>query len=125
MQLNQVTVPALDVQASVAFYRGLGLRLIVSSAHYARFECPDGGSTFSVHLAEKAAPSPGVVVYFECEDLDRRVTDLKASGYRFAREPQDEPWMWREARLLDPAGNEVCLYWAGENRRFPPWRVRE
>jgi catechol 2,3-dioxygenase-like lactoylglutathione lyase family enzyme len=125
MQLNQVTVPALDIQASVAFYRGLGLRLIVSSAHYARFECPDGGSTFSVHLAEKVTPSTGVIVYFECEDLDRRVSNLKSHGYSFAREPQDEPWLWREARLLDPTGNEVCLYWAGENRRFPPWRVRE
>jgi catechol 2,3-dioxygenase-like lactoylglutathione lyase family enzyme len=125
VQLNQVTVPALDIQTSVAFYRGLGLRLIVSSAHYARFECPDGGSTFSVHLAEIVAPSTGVVVYFECEDLDRKVLNLKSVGYRFTREPQDEPWLWREARLLDPSGNEVCLYWAGENRRFPPWRVRE
>lgn len=124
MQLNQVTVPALDIQASVAFYRGLGLRLIVSSAHYARFECPDGASTFSVHLAEKVAPRSGVVVYFECDVLDSKVADLKSAGYTFARDPHDEPWLWREARLFDPAGNEICLYWAGENRRFPPWRVQ-
>lgn len=37
MNLNQVTVPVLDVEAAVAFYRGLGLRQIVGSLHYARF----------------------------------------------------------------------------------------
>ena len=28
-----------------------------------------------------------------------------------------------EARLTDPAGNALCLYQAGETRRFPPWRL--
>ena len=125
MQLNQVTVPALNIQASVAFYRGLGLRLIVSSPHYARFECPDGTSTFSLHLAQQVPASSGVVVYFECEDLDHRVQRLKAMGYLFTQDPQDEHWLWREARLRDPAHNEICLYRAGENRRFPPWRLTE
>ena len=41
MRLNQVTVPAADIAASVAFYQALGLRLIVRADHYARFECPD------------------------------------------------------------------------------------
>ena len=123
MHLNQVTVPALDVPASVEFYRGLGLTLIVNSPRYARFECSDGGATFSVHLADKAVSHTSTVVYFECQDLDDRVSRLKANGYSFTQEPQDQPWLWREARLLDPAGNPVCLYWAGKNRRFPPWRI--
>jgi catechol 2,3-dioxygenase-like lactoylglutathione lyase family enzyme len=42
MRLNQVTVPARDIEQSVAFYQTLGLRLIVKSPHYARFELPDG-----------------------------------------------------------------------------------
>jgi len=25
--------------------------------------------------------------------------------------------------LSDPAGNTICLYQAGEMRRFPPWRI--
>jgi catechol 2,3-dioxygenase-like lactoylglutathione lyase family enzyme len=124
VQLNQVTVPTLDIPASVEFYRGLGLRLIVSSAHYARFECPDGGSTFSIHLAEELAPNKGVVIYFECENLDAKVSELKSRGYSFAQDPRDEQWLWREARLRDPANNEICLYWAGQNRRYPPWRVQ-
>lgn len=126
MNLNQATLPAVDVEKSVEFYRGLGLRLIVSALpRYARFECPDGGSTFSLHqVPERPSPS-GVVVYFECEDLDSRVQELEASGYTFTQAPRDERWLWREARLEDPSGNTICLYWAGENRRYPPWRLSE
>ena len=126
MQLNQVTLPAHDVEKSVVFFCGMGLRLIVSALpRYARLECPDGGSTFSLHqVMERPAPSD-VVVYFECEDLDSQVRHLQARGYDFTREPKDEKWLWREARLLDPSGNIICLYWAGENRRYPPWRVNQ
>ena len=126
MQLNQVTLPAVNVEMSTTFYCGLGLRLIVRSLpRYARFECPDGGSTFSLHqVSSRPAPSDAVV-YFECEDLDAKVLHLQAKGYIFSHEPRDESWLWREARLSDPSGNVVCLYWAGENRRNPPWRVSE
>lgn len=126
MQLNQVTLPAHELEKSIEFYRGLGVRLIVSALpRYVRFECPDGGSTFSLHqVMDRPAPS-GVVVYFECQDLDARATQLQARGYTFTQEPKDESWLWREARLLDPSGNVICLYWAGENRRHPPWRVLE
>ena len=126
MQLNQVTLPAVDVKASVEFYRGLGLRLIVRALpRYARFECPDGGSTFSLHQVSKRSDPSDTVVYFECEDLDAKVLHLQANGYVFSQEPKDESWLWREARLSDPSGNVICLYWAGENRRSPPWRVSE
>lgn len=124
MNLNQVTVPALDVAASVDFYRRLGLELIVRSPHYARFQCPEGGSSFSVHLvAELAAPSP-TVVYFETQALDDKVRELERAGLVFSQQPRDEPWLWREARLPDPSGNVICLYWAGVNRLNPPWRIQ-
>ena len=126
MQLNQVTLPAVDVETSVNFYCGLGLRLIVRALpRYARFECPDGGSTFSLHQVSTPPETSAAVVYFECEDLDEKVRYLQANGYIFTQEPKDESWLWREARLTDPSGNLICLYWAGENRRNPPWRVSE
>jgi catechol 2,3-dioxygenase-like lactoylglutathione lyase family enzyme len=125
MQLNQVTFPAVDVEKSVAFYCGLGCRLIVSNLPgYARLECPDGTATFSIQKVAERTGSPSVVVYFECENLDAKVKNLQAIGYTFTQEPQDDPWLWREAYLCDPSGNELCLYWAGENRRFPPWRIQ-
>jgi catechol 2,3-dioxygenase-like lactoylglutathione lyase family enzyme len=124
IRLNQITLPALDVQASAAFFRGLGLHVIVEAyPRYARLECPDGGTTLSLHQVMEQANANGAVVYFECEDLDRRVEALRDLGYVFLHRPRDEPWLWREARLADPSGNVVCLFWAGENRRFPPWRV--
>jgi catechol 2,3-dioxygenase-like lactoylglutathione lyase family enzyme len=125
MNLNQVTVPSSNVSASVDFYRRLGLRQIVeTSADYARFECPDGEATFSVHRVDRVAEGSGVVVYFECSDLDRVVERLKADGIEFDSGPQDQRWLWREAHLRDPDGNVICLYHAGENRRNPPWRVQ-
>jgi predicted enzyme related to lactoylglutathione lyase len=125
MNLNQVTLPAIDVTRSVEFYKLLGLRLIVNSVpRYARFELPDGDSTLSVERVSQAPTNPGVVIYFECKDLDRTVSELKAKGIVFDTEPADQPWLWREARLRDPAGNSLCLFRAGENRRNPPWRVK-
>lgn len=120
MNLNQVTLPALELEASVRFYRSLGLRLIVEDPpRYARFECPAGKSTLSVEVTG----GNGAVVYFECEDLDGTVERLRAGGIAFDSLPADQPWLWREARLTDPSGNRLCLFSAGRNRRHPPWRI--
>jgi catechol 2,3-dioxygenase-like lactoylglutathione lyase family enzyme len=125
MNLNQVTAPALDMTVSIAFYETLGLKLIVRADHYARFECPDGDATFSLALRDTPLPSDrkGVHVYFECDDLDARVAALKTCGIRLDNGPIDQGWLWREAWLTDPAGNIICLYRAGENRKRPPWRI--
>jgi catechol 2,3-dioxygenase-like lactoylglutathione lyase family enzyme len=124
MNLNQVTLPVADFDHSVAFYRDMGFTLIVHSPpRYARFECPDGESTFSLHSVNHPVTPTGVVVYFECSDLDARVQRLRTAGFEFTQLPTDERWLWREARLNDPAGNVLCLFWGGDNRKNPPWRV--
>ena len=123
MELNQVTLPATDVPASVAFYRKMGFELIVNAPHYARFKSTVGDATFSVHAVSSTARPSETVVYFECESLDQQVAALEAKGLQFTHGPRDERWLWREARLLDPTGNVICLYSAGENRLNPPWRV--
>jgi hydroxymethylpyrimidine/phosphomethylpyrimidine kinase len=123
MDLNQVTLPCVELEQSVHFYRLLGFTLIVSSPpRYARFECKSG-TTFSLELAATGPAEPGVVVYFEVTDLDAEVARLKAAGLTFESDPVDQPWLWREAYIRDPAGNSLCLYSAGDNRRFPPWRL--
>lgn len=124
VNLNQITLPTTHLGHSIAFYRGMGFTLIVySPPRYARFECPDGGATFSLHRVEHPIGNSGVVVYFECADLDMKVDDLVAAGFQFNQPPTDERWLWREARLADPSGNVICLYQAGRNRRYPPWRI--
>jgi catechol 2,3-dioxygenase-like lactoylglutathione lyase family enzyme len=126
MNLNQVTVPALDVAQSVAFYQQLGLTLIVEALpRYARFECPDGDATFSVHQVEALPGENGVVVYFEHKHLDQWVQELQARGIRFKELPTDKSWLWREASLKDPAGNHIILFYGGDNRKNPPWRIKE
>lgn len=121
MNLNQVTLDVTDIPRARAFYLALGLRLIVLADHYARFACP-GGATLSVHRVEAVAPGRSGV-YFECDDLDARVAALQAAGVVFDHAPIDQTWLWREAWLSDPDGNRLCLYFAGENRLNPPWRV--
>jgi catechol 2,3-dioxygenase-like lactoylglutathione lyase family enzyme len=126
MRLNQVTIPSTEVARSIEFYKRLGLIQIVDSApRYARFVCPDGDSTFSIHQVDRATGGgSSVVVYFECDDLDEQIARLKQAGIEFESGPVDQPWLWREAYLRDPDGNLICLYHAGENRLNPPWRLR-
>ena len=123
-RLNQVTVTGKDYAAMVAFYRAIGLTQIVDAPtnNYARFQT-GGGATFSVQIDPEEDTSESTAVYFECDDLDQRVERLARGGMAFEHGPRDQPWMWREARLRDPAGNTVFLYKAGEARRFPPWRM--
>ncbi|OMP29984.1 VOC family protein [Mangrovimonas sp. DI 80] len=124
MNLNQITVPSLDLTKSIPFYEKLGLKLIVKSLpHYARFECPNGTSTFSIHQTEKLPKGEGIYVYFECENLDEQVEKIKEKGILFDQEPTDQSWLWKEARLKDVDGNQLILFYAGKNRLNPPWRI--
>lgn len=126
MRLNQVTAAASDLDASIAFYQLLGLKLIVKSPHYARFELPRGEATFSLHITNTPIPRENAPqIYFELSDvgLEEEVQRLKRAGVAFESELEQKSWLWREAWLRDPAGNAICLYHAGDNRRHPPWRV--
>ena len=58
MNLNQITLPVTDFDRTVAFYQAMGFTLIVHSPpRYARFECPEGESTFSLHSVDTPSPS--------------------------------------------------------------------
>ena len=123
MRLDQVTVGSTDLDRSEAFYRTLGLTLIVKDGHYLRFECPDGGSTFSVEVVDDIPDAEQVTVYFESDRLDDEYERMRAAGVEFDHPPTDMPWLWREARLRDPDGHRLCIFCAGENRKNPPWRL--
>jgi catechol 2,3-dioxygenase-like lactoylglutathione lyase family enzyme len=124
MNLNQVTIPSHDLVTAVEFYKQLGLQLIVASIpRYARFQCPSGDSTFSIHHVEHPIQTEGLTVYFECPNLDDRCSELQKQGVNFDMEPTDQLWLWREAHLRDPDGNRLILFYAGQNRKNPPWRI--
>jgi catechol 2,3-dioxygenase-like lactoylglutathione lyase family enzyme len=124
LRLNQVTLPVRDLAPSERFYAGLGLTKIVAAEGYIRFEVGDGSATLSLEqVGADVRTDGGGFIYFECDDLDARVAELAKAGYVFEAPPADQPWLWREAWLTDPDGRRLCLYHAGEMRRFPPWRI--
>lgn len=124
MNLNQVTLPSLDVEKATKFYKTLGLHLIVDARpRYVRFECPDGDATLSIHEVDELQKGQGVTIYFEDDNLDTWVSQLLKKGIIFSELPKDQSYLWKEARLKDPDGNNLILFHAGENRKNPPWRI--
>ncbi len=129
MRLNQVTLPAIDVAACRDFYLEMGFVRIVDgpgNPDYVRLKAPRGDTTLSIQKQACLPDGPCPKIYLECDSaaaLDENVHALRAQGMAFELAPADQRWLWREAWLRDPAGNRVCLYFAGENRLNPPWRV--
>lgn len=124
MNLNQITVTVSNIERAIVFYQQLGLQLIVKALpHYARFECPDGDATFSLHQSDEANKESSVWIYFEVKDIDNYVQQLIDKGMAFEELPNDKPWLWREARLKDPDNNQLIIYYAGDKRKDPPWRI--
>lgn len=124
MNLNQITLPANNMSKSIDFYLTLGFTQIVDSPHYARFKCPKGQNTFSLMLKDSEFKNSSVI-YFEHEQLDQWVEELIDKGIKFTQLPTDQTYLWREAVCHDPSGNKIKLYWAGENRLNPPWRINK
>jgi catechol 2,3-dioxygenase-like lactoylglutathione lyase family enzyme len=125
MNLNQITIPVLNVEKAIVFYQQLGLTLIVKSLpHYARFLCTNGSTTFSLHEVSELPKGDGVWIYFEIENLDDYVNELIKKGFVFEEMPNDKTWLWRECRLKDLDNNQLILYNAGENRINPPWKLK-
>jgi catechol 2,3-dioxygenase-like lactoylglutathione lyase family enzyme len=124
MNLNQVTIPVLNVEKFIGFYEKLGLKLIVKALPgYARFECPAGDSTFSLHQVQVLPKESSIWIYFEVQDLDEHVQKLVNKGIEFEELPADKSWWWKEARLKDLDNNQIIIYFAGDNRKNPPWKI--
>ena len=124
MNLNQITVPVLNIEKSILFYQKLGLEMIVKSPEYARFVCPDGNATFSIHKVDILPGGEGIWIYFETQDVDAKVKELELMGITVDEQPVDQTWLWREAKLKDLDNNQIIIYFAGDNRLNPPWRIK-
>jgi len=125
MRLNHVTLIVTDFERSAAFYSALGLIPVVHEPpRYARFRCPDSDETLSVEVTGEPRLAARAQLFFECSDLDRMVATLKTKGLSFEQDPTDMFYLWREARLKDPDGHDIRLYYAGDNRLNPPWKVK-
>ena len=80
-------------------------------------------TTFSIHQVEKPLNKQAITKYYETEHLDDTVLKLERKGIVFDSLSKNQDWLWREARLKDLDGNPIILFYAGENRKNPPWRI--
>ncbi|MFZ1156055.1 MAG: OsmC family protein [Solirubrobacteraceae bacterium] len=125
MRLNHVTLAVRDVESSARFYSRLGLTQIVADyPDYARLLAPKGDTTLSLHRSGHPLSEPSTSIHFEVDNVDRAVEVLERAGFSFVCEPVDQPYLWREAILLDPDENRIFIYHAGKNRLDPPWRLK-
>ena len=126
MRFNHITLRVADIPRARAFYLTLGFRFVVDEPHYCRFLAPTGDATLSIEKHDEVfKPGDQIGLEFDSlEALDGEVARLEAAGLTFAQRPTDQSWLWRDARLIDPDGHELMLYYAGRNRLDPPWRVR-
>lgn len=125
MNLNQITIPSKNVPKAITFYKKLGLNLIVHTHDkYARFEAPEGDSTFSLHFVSEIVNNQGTAIYFEVSNVSEKVKGLESKGIIFDTQPIAQSWLWTEARLKDLDGNQLIIYNAGDNRKNPPWRIK-
>lgn len=120
---------ARDVDASVTFYRRLGLAIpesavwrTASGAHHVDLHLPNG---FTLHIdsvaltksfdrgwSEQSGAASRIIVGFALasrEAVDARYADLVGAGYTGRQPPYDTFWGARYAVIEDPDGNHVGL----------------
>src|SRR5262245_7872113 len=137
LTLNLLDVVARDFDASVAFYRRLGVALADASGgevRHAEATLPNG---FVLHIDDEplaglynaAWRRPGgssrAVLGFSVPTraaVDERYADLVAAGYEGRQPPYDTFWGARYAIVADPDGNDVGIMSPSDETRrsWPP-----
>jgi uncharacterized glyoxalase superfamily protein PhnB len=134
--LHMLNLLVGDIQASIEFYRRLGVVGPDSPAgaggHVAlrmpggfSLELDEAESARLWHAAFRSDPSSvGVVIGFTVESreaVDERYADLISAGYAGRQPPFDAFWGSRYAIVADPDGNDVGLMSPiDQARRFSP-----
>jgi len=132
--LNQLNLVVQNMDATVAFYRRLGLALdAAAGAQHIAVAFPNGmlvefDSTQLVMQWDsgwRGTTGGGVVLGFSVpsrEAVDTIYTDLIAAGYRSHQQPYDAFWGARYAIVDDPDGNSVGLMSPIDDQRkvWPP-----
>jgi len=113
-------ITAKDVEASVAFYRLLGVSFPEPEGPYIEATLR-GGIRISINDAKMISEvyggvesgGHGIGLAFLCDSpihVDQLFADLTAKGYKAKLEPFDAFWGQRYATVLDPDGNPVDLF---------------
>ncbi|HET9061221.1 MAG TPA: VOC family protein [Acidimicrobiales bacterium] len=131
--LDQINLVVTDMEASVEFYRRLGLDIPDAGeafrAHHRSAQMHGGialefDSVESARLWDKGWRSGAAVLDFSLasrDQVDAVYADLTAAGHTGQQEPYDAFWGARYAVVEDPAGNAVGLMSPVDpSRRTPP-----
>ena len=124
MKLNAFGILCSDIEASLGFYRTLGVSFPEFDPDEGHYEAELGGGIrlmFDSHEVAKSfhqdfTPPSGndvmsLAVEFETPDeVDAAYTSISAAGYATHQEPFDAFWGQRYATVSDPDGNHVDLY---------------
>jgi catechol 2,3-dioxygenase-like lactoylglutathione lyase family enzyme len=120
-RLDMIGLVVRDLEASLAFYRLLGIEVEGGEGHV-EATLPGGlriaWDTVDVIRSfdpEWAEPSGGsrIALAFLCDspaDVDARYAELTGAGYEGHKEPWDAFWGQRYAQVKDPDGNTVDLF---------------
>lgn len=119
--LDQFNLVVSDMEATVAFYRRLGLTIPdpdeAFQAHHRNASLPGGidldidSVTFARHWDQGWRGGMGVLGFKveSRERVDEIYADLTGAGYRGQQEPYDAFWGARYAVVEDPEGNAVGI----------------
>ena len=123
IKLDMIGITAADVDASLAFYRKLGLDAPESSGGepYVEITLPGGIRMSWNALSMIKEIDPGwekpighrIGLAYLCDspaDVDAVYSRLVLAGYQSHKEPWDAFWGQRYAQVLDPDGNIVDLF---------------
>lgn len=107
-QVRQIVLSTEDLDASIAFYEGLGFSLkFRDGTHYAAL---DGGSVTIALATSIDHPLPGkVVVGIRTDDVDALARAIEESGGAIVKAPYDDAHE-RRAVVYDNQGNGLVCY---------------
>jgi catechol 2,3-dioxygenase-like lactoylglutathione lyase family enzyme len=120
--LDLISLVTADMDASIAFYRRLGLTIpepwrTESGGHHVSAELPDGihldfDSVAMARSYNAGYGAPGALIGFQLpsrDAVDACFDDMTAAGHTGLQPPFDAFWGARYAIVADPDGNPVGL----------------
>jgi catechol 2,3-dioxygenase-like lactoylglutathione lyase family enzyme len=122
--MNAIDIIVSDLDATMAFYRRLGLDFEIDPNMPGHASCnPSSGLHLMLDTEDLRGPTlpgwtrptggPRTCLAFEFAGpaaVDATYGELTAAGYRGIQEPWDAFWGMRYATVADPDGNGVDLY---------------
>ncbi|WP_420000136.1 VOC family protein [Streptomyces boninensis] len=123
-RMNAIGMIAIDLPATLAFYRALGLDIPAEADTAPHVEVDLGGGVKLMWDSEETirsfapeyeppASAGRIGICFEFDnpaEVDKTYAALTAAGHQGDKAPWDADWGQRYAIIQDPDGNGVSLY---------------